>query len=94
VSLATNWTFPDVSEKWTLGISNRTLYHSPGRHAEGAAVSVTINRSTLVDVITQETTFMKEIEEGRVTVQGDAAALLTIFGNLDVFTPGFAIVEP
>ena len=37
---------------------------------------------------------MKEIEDGRVTVEGDAAALLTIFVNLDVFTPGFAIVEP
>jgi alkyl sulfatase BDS1-like metallo-beta-lactamase superfamily hydrolase len=94
ISLATNWTFPDVGEKWTLGISNRTLYHSPGLHDDGAAVSVTVNRSTLVDVITQETTFVKEIEAGTITLQGDASALLVIFGNLDVFVQGFAIVEP
>ncbi|MFM1789923.1 MAG: hypothetical protein RLZZ526_250, partial [Actinomycetota bacterium] len=94
VSLATNWTFPDVDEKWTLGISNRTLYHSPGLHDASAAVSITVNRSTLVDVITQETTFMKEIESGSITLDGDASALLTIFGNLDVFVQGFAIVEP
>ena len=94
ISLATNWTFPDVGEKWTLGISNRTLYHSPGLHDDGAAVSVTVNRSTLVDVITQETTFVKEIEAGTITLEGDASALLVIFGNLDVFVQGFAIVEP
>ena len=92
VALATNWTFPDVGEKWTLGISNRTLYHSPGYHAADPAVSVTMNRSLLVDVITQETTFIKEIESGNITIEGDASALLTIFGNMETFTPGFAIV--
>jgi alkyl sulfatase BDS1-like metallo-beta-lactamase superfamily hydrolase len=53
-----------------------------------------MDRSLLVDVITQETTFMKEIEAGRITIEGDASALLTIFGNMETFTPGFAIVEP
>jgi alkyl sulfatase BDS1-like metallo-beta-lactamase superfamily hydrolase len=37
---------------------------------------------------------MKEIESGSITLDGDASALLTIFGNLDVFVQGFAIVEP
>ena len=30
----------------------------------------------------------------RITIEGDASALLTIFGNMETFTPGFAIVEP
>jgi hypothetical protein len=29
-----------------------------------------------------------------ITVDGDAAALLNIFGNLEKFVTGFAIVEP
>ena len=29
-----------------------------------------------------------------ITIEGDASALLTIFGNMETFTPGFAIVEP
>ncbi|MFM8826094.1 MAG: alkyl/aryl-sulfatase [Actinomycetota bacterium] len=94
VALATNWTFPDAGEKWVLGISNRTLYHSPGRHDPAAMVSVTLDRSLLVDVITQVTTFAEGIESGRIVLEGDASALLTIFGNLETFTPGFAIVEP
>lgn len=57
-------------------------------------VSVTLDRSLLVDVITQVTTFAEGIESGRIVLEGDASALLTIFGNLETFTPGFAIVEP
>jgi alkyl sulfatase BDS1-like metallo-beta-lactamase superfamily hydrolase len=49
---------------------------------------------TLIDVITQATTFMDQINEGNIQIDGDASALLTIFGNLDAFTPGFLIVEP
>jgi alkyl sulfatase BDS1-like metallo-beta-lactamase superfamily hydrolase len=37
---------------------------------------------------------VKEIEAGTITLEGDASALLVIFGNLDVFVQGFAIVEP
>jgi hypothetical protein len=32
--------------------------------------------------------------EGAITVDGDAGALLTIFGNLEKLVTGFAIVEP
>jgi alkyl sulfatase BDS1-like metallo-beta-lactamase superfamily hydrolase len=53
-----------------------------------------MERMTLVDVVTQQTTFMDQVNEGNITVDGDASALLTIFGNLDTFTPGFRIVEP
>jgi alkyl sulfatase BDS1-like metallo-beta-lactamase superfamily hydrolase len=51
-------------------------------------------KETLLDVITQATTFVHEMTEGAITVDGDAGALLTIFGNLEKFVTGFAIVEP
>jgi alkyl sulfatase BDS1-like metallo-beta-lactamase superfamily hydrolase len=89
-----NWTFTDINEKWVLGLSNRTLFHVHGRHDSRAAVTVTLPRPTLVAVVTQETTFMDEIQAGRITLDGDPAALLTIFGNLDTFTVGFNVVEP
>jgi alkyl sulfatase BDS1-like metallo-beta-lactamase superfamily hydrolase len=92
--LFVNWTFTDIDEKWVLGLSNRTLFHVQGRHESSASLTVTMKRMTLVDVVTQQTTFMDEINAGNITVDGDASALLTIFGNLDVFTPGFHIVEP
>jgi alkyl sulfatase BDS1-like metallo-beta-lactamase superfamily hydrolase len=89
-----NWTFTDIDEKWVLGLSNRTLFHIQGRHESSASLTVTMKRMTLVDVVTQQTTFVDEINAGNITVDGDASALLTIFGNLDVFTPGFHVVEP
>lgn len=98
LNLRINWTFPDLAgtpdEKWVLGLSHRTLFSVPGRHDESAVASITITRSLLVDILTQQTTFVDQIGAGNVTLDGDATALLQVFGNLDTFTPGFPIVEP
>ena len=98
VSLAINWIFTDLrgtaDEHWTLGISNRTMYSTRGRHASGASATVTMSRSTLLDVVGQETTFVDAMSGGLATIDGDAGALITVFGNLDKFSMGFPIVEP
>ena len=94
VSVAVNWDFTDTGEKWILGISNRTLYYTPARHDSNAAATITLARTTLLDVVTQSTTFMDQIQAGNIAIDGDAAALLNIFGNLDTFSGGFPLVEP
>jgi alkyl sulfatase BDS1-like metallo-beta-lactamase superfamily hydrolase len=53
-----------------------------------------LDRSLLIRIITQETSFVDEIGAGNISLDGDAGALLTVFGNLDVFMGGFTIVEP
>ena len=53
-----------------------------------------MSRSTLLDVVGQETTFVDAMSGGLATIEGDAGALITVFGNLDKFSMGFAIVEP
>ena len=98
LSLCVNWLFTDMSgtldEKWILGVSNRTLYATRGRNATDAAATIKISRDLFLDVIAQTTTFVDELQKGTVIIDGDAGALLTIFGNLDKFMTGFAIVEP
>lgn len=93
-----NWTFTDMTgtpdERWILGLSNRALYSTQGRHDPRAHVTVTMTRETLLDVVSQDTTFMDEIGKGSVVLDGDATAMLTIFGNVDDIAAGFAIVEP
>jgi alkyl sulfatase BDS1-like metallo-beta-lactamase superfamily hydrolase len=93
-----NWTFTDMAgtpdHQWVLGLSNRTMYSIQGRHDDGAAATITISRELFLEVIAQVTTFMDELAAGTVIIEGDAAALLNIFGNLDTFATGFAIVEP
>jgi alkyl sulfatase BDS1-like metallo-beta-lactamase superfamily hydrolase len=98
VSLAINWLFTDMTgspdEKWILGVSNRTLYATQGRHSETASATVKLSRDLFLEVIAQTTTFVDELKNGTITIDGDAGALLAIFGNLDNFSTGFAIVEP
>jgi len=98
LSLKLNWTLPDMAgtadEKWVLALSHRTLYGVQGRHDTEAVASISINRSLLIDILTQQTTFVDQITAGNITLDGDGAALLNIFGNIDTNAPGFAIVEP
>jgi len=98
LSLKLNWTFPDMrgtaDEKWVLALSHRTLYGVQGRHDSEAVASISINRSLLIDILTQQTTFVDQITAGTITLDGDGAALLNIFGNIDTNAPGFAIIEP
>jgi len=98
LSHCVNWTFTDMAgtpdHRWVLGLSNRTMFYIQGRHDAGAAATITISREMLLEIIAQVTTFMDELTAGTVTIEGDAAALLNIFGNLDTFATGFAIVEP
>ncbi|GDX26534.1 beta-lactamase-like protein [Actinomycetes bacterium] len=98
LSLKINWHFTDMGgtadERWLLGLSHRTLYSVQGRNDEEAQATLTMARSTLISVIIQETTFIDEIGKGFIVIDGDATALLTIFGNLDAFPNSFNIVEP
>jgi alkyl sulfatase BDS1-like metallo-beta-lactamase superfamily hydrolase len=89
-----NWTFDDIGETWVLGLSNRTLWYSPGRHDSNAVASITMRRTTFIDIVIQATTFADQIQAGNITLDGDASALLTIFGNMDDVSTGFPIVEP
>ena len=98
LSLCVNWLFTDMAgtpdEKWILGLSNRTIYATQGRHDASSVATVQISRDLFLEVIAQTTTFVDELQKGTITIEGDAGALLTIFGNLDKFFTGFAIVEP
>lgn len=98
VTLASNWTFTDLrdsdDERWTLGISNRTIYSTRNSHSDVADVAVTLTRSKLLDIVLQDTSFIDALKVGDIVLDGDAAALVSIFGNLDTFSMGFPIVEP
>jgi alkyl sulfatase BDS1-like metallo-beta-lactamase superfamily hydrolase len=98
LSHCVNWTFTDMAgtpdHQWVLGLSNRSMYSTQGRHEAAAEATITISRALLLEIIAQVTTFVDELTAGTVTIEGDATALLNIFGNLDTFATGFAIVEP
>jgi alkyl sulfatase BDS1-like metallo-beta-lactamase superfamily hydrolase len=91
------WNFTDVNERWELELSNRSLHsrrinaNSPQRTS---VASVTTTRAVLISFISGQITMMDAVRDDQMTITGDAASLVNIFGNLDMPEPGFAIVEP
>ena len=98
LSIKINWTFTDMAgtpdERWVLALSHRTLYGVQGRHDEASLATVSMRRSLLIDILTQQTTFIDEVVAGHIVIDGDATALQKIFGNLDLNASSFAIIEP
>ena len=89
-----NWDFTDIDQQWVLGLENQALHHVAGRHDEGASVTVRMTKKLLTDILGGSATFGDAAGAGDIELDGDAGALLTIFGNLDTFATNFAIVEP
>jgi len=53
-----------------------------------------MERALLIKILGGETTFIDAAGAGDIVLDGDPAALIMIFGNLDQFDNTFAIVEP
>ncbi len=94
LTLRSNWIFPDVNERWIVGLSNRALHTVANSQDPTAIVTVTIDRSTLLAILGAETTFIEQVAAEKVAFDGDPMVLTHIFGHLDVFSAGFAIIEP
>ena len=89
-----NFRFTDIEEDWILGLQNSVLRSVKGRLDPAADATLTLTRLTLLSVIGGDATFVEAIQNGEITIDGDGSALLKIFGHLDTFMTGFAIVEP
>ena len=89
-----NWHFTDIDERWILGLEHRALHAIAGRHDALAQATVTLTKPEFLSIVGGSATFIDGVSDGRITVDGDATALISIFGNLDTFASGFNIIEP
>ncbi len=89
------WELTDTGQIVSLELSNGTL-HSRVDAPDGVQVSATIRstRSTLDRLAGAADTFPDAITTGTVTVDGDAALLISLWGMLTTFTMFFPIIEP
>jgi alkyl sulfatase BDS1-like metallo-beta-lactamase superfamily hydrolase len=78
---------------WTVTLSNRAISSAPGLHGDADAVA-TMDRQVLLDLSANSVDIGTAFADGRVVVEGDAAALGAVFGHLDTFQSMFPIVEP
>jgi alkyl sulfatase BDS1-like metallo-beta-lactamase superfamily hydrolase len=94
LSVTTNWHFTDINERWVLGLSNRAV-HTARHHRDSAAdAEVVTTLTTLQSVFGGRATMADAMADGSINVSGNTASLMAIFGHLEVFNTGFAIVEP
>ena len=93
VDVSIDFTFTDIAEQWTLGLRNRAIHYARRGDANATAHVVT-TRDVLLAIAAGERRIDDAHVAGDVSITGDATALHQLFDHLDVFTSGFAIIEP
>ncbi len=94
VKLQINLSFTDLNESWVLSIDNGVLRGVPAAHADDANLSLTLSSLDFKRLMTGMTDSASLIEQYKLSVQGDASALLG-FPQLFVrFPRRYPIVTP
>jgi len=87
-----NLVTPDNGEKFVVELSNATLTSAAGFQAKNANLTLTVNRSDLLQVMGGLTTFEEVLKSGKGKATGDMAVLGKLMGMLDTFEIGFEIM--
>jgi alkyl sulfatase BDS1-like metallo-beta-lactamase superfamily hydrolase len=94
LSLTVAWHFTEPEGRYLMRLSNGVLSHRPGREGDEADATIRLARSALDDLLTNRVALDELLTSGRLVLEGDVAALGSLFGVLDHPDPGFAIVTP
>jgi alkyl sulfatase BDS1-like metallo-beta-lactamase superfamily hydrolase len=94
LSLTVAWHFTEPEARYLMRLTNGVLSHRPGRDGDEADTTIRLARSALDDLLTNRVTLDELLAGGRLVLEGDVAALGSLFGVLDRPDPGFAIVTP
>jgi alkyl sulfatase BDS1-like metallo-beta-lactamase superfamily hydrolase len=89
-----NWDFTDSGEKYTLNLENSALTCVPGKLSKTADATISLQRPVLNAIMAGDTSFMKEIAEKNIAIQGNALKLLELQGMIENVDPQFNIVLP
>ena len=92
IAFKLNFITPDTGEKLVIEMSNGTLTNIVGFTAPDADATLTINRSDLLPVMMQQSTFAKQLREGKAQLEGSAIALAQLKSTLVEFDPLFEIM--
>lgn len=92
-AVAIGWRFPDIAEEWTLRLEHSALNAWPVMDDDVDA-TLTMSRPTLTAVLADPTSIGAALEDGSLTIDGDAGALGRLFALLEQPDMAFNIVEP
>ncbi len=86
--------FTDTSEAYLLKVEHGVLNHFAGKWESTPDAVLTLTRTALNEILTQQANVADKISSGEVSIEGDASKLAEIFGLMDDFDPWFNIVTP
>ena len=87
-----NLVLPDIDEKFIVELENATLTNIEGFQSDTPDLTLTVNRSDLVNVMMGVSSFETLISEGKAKATGDASILTTLAGLMVDFDPLFEIM--
>jgi len=93
MTLEINWDFTDLGEQWVLGLDHGALHHHRGA-ADEAAAALRLSKRVFVEVLAGLTDIGDALGSGALAIEGDAAALVALFGLLEQPNDHFNIVTP
>jgi len=80
--------------KYKLELENGVLNHTANAQAKDADATITLDRTTLNDIILKKETLKQAMDKGDVKVSGDGAKLEETLSYMDTFDFWFNIVTP
>ncbi|MEM8766243.1 MAG: alkyl sulfatase dimerization domain-containing protein [Pseudomonadota bacterium] len=92
--LAINLKFTDLAEPWLLSIENGVLRGIEDASHPDAAATLTMTSTDFKGLMVGLSDGATLLNEGRLVIEGDAAALLTLTGLFDQFPRRYPIVTP
>jgi alkyl sulfatase BDS1-like metallo-beta-lactamase superfamily hydrolase len=87
-----NLVTPDNGEKFAIELSNATFTNLKGFQVADPDLTITINRSDLVQVMMGAKTLAAQIDDGTAKIEGDRKVLDQLASTLVEFEIGFEIL--
>ncbi|MGH8465254.1 MAG: alkyl sulfatase C-terminal domain-containing protein, partial [Pseudomonas sp.] len=89
-----NWDFDDLDQHFALTLRNGVLtYREHSRHAQPNA-TVKMSKAVLDKISLRQLDFPTAIQQGDITLEGDAQRFKEMLGMLASFQPTFNVVTP
>jgi alkyl sulfatase BDS1-like metallo-beta-lactamase superfamily hydrolase len=89
-----NLEFPDTKQKYLLVVQYGVLQYHKEQQAKDADVSLTLDRSTLNDIIGGKLKIEQGVTSGKVKMDGEPKKFEDFVALLDTFDPWYQVVMP
>lgn len=93
-TIALNWHFTDIDERYAVSLQNSVLTYTAGKHLAHPDAMLTLTRATLDEINLQKLTFEQAVAASAVKVEGNIQKLGELLSLLDTFDLMFNIVIP